>query len=58
MLTGQQAAPNNRRRTTGQAIDFFGGLSEAGAEAALAVHPEDGRSLRGYWLGRHIRPAS
>lgn len=58
MLTRQQSAPNNRRRTTGQAIDFFGGLSEAGAEAALAVNPEDDHSLRGYWLGRHSRPAS
>jgi len=64
------AGGRDKNTPTGQAIEFFGALSEAGAEAALAVYPDDGHSLRGYpayldsaarivdWLDRHIRPAS
>ncbi|HWV61400.1 MAG TPA: S9 family peptidase [Sphingopyxis sp.] len=64
------AGGRDKNTPTGQAIEFFGALSEAGAETALAVYPDDGHSLRGYpayldsaarivdWLGRHIRPAS
>lgn len=64
------AGGRDKNTPTGQAIEFFGALSETGAEAALAVYPGDGHSLRGYpaypdsaarivdWLDRHIRPAS
>ncbi|MBJ7498908.1 MAG: S9 family peptidase [Sphingopyxis sp.] len=64
------AGGRDKNTPTGQAIEFFGALSEAGAEAALAVYPGDGHSLRGYpayldsaaritgWLDRHIPPAS
>ncbi|RYD45494.1 MAG: S9 family peptidase [Sphingomonadales bacterium] len=64
------AGGRDKNTPTGQAIEFFGALSEAGVEAALAVYPDDGHSLRGYpayldsatrivdWLGRHIQPSS
>ncbi|HEV2597948.1 S9 family peptidase [Sphingopyxis sp.] len=64
------AGGRDKNTPTGQAIEFFGALSEAGAEAALAVYPGDGHSLRGYpayldsaarivdWFGRHIPAAS
>lgn len=64
------AGGRDKNTPTGQAIEFFGALSEAGAETALAVYPGDGHSLRGYpayldsaarivdWFDRHIRPAS
>jgi dipeptidyl aminopeptidase/acylaminoacyl peptidase len=70
MPTLTLAGGRDNNTPTGQEIEFFGALSEAGAEAALAVYPGDGHSLRGYpayldsaariidWLGRHIRPAS
>ena len=60
------AGGRDKNTPTGQAIEFFGALAEAGVEAALAVYPEDGHSLRGYpaypdsaarivdWLQRHI----
>lgn len=60
------AGGRDKNTPTGQAIEFFGALSEAGAEAALAIYPEDGHSLRGYpayldsaarivdWCERHI----
>lgn len=64
------AGGRDKNTPTGQAIEFFGALSEAGTEAALAVYPDDGHSLRGYpayldsaarivdWFGRHIPAAS
>ncbi|WP_447763738.1 prolyl oligopeptidase family serine peptidase [Sphingopyxis panaciterrae] len=60
------AGGRDKNTPTGQAIEFFGALSEAGAEAALAIYPEDGHSLRGYpayldsaarivgWCERHL----
>lgn len=60
------AGGRDKNTPTGQAIEFFGALAEAGVETALAVYPEDGHSLRGYpaypdsaariidWLQRHI----
>ncbi|NIJ39476.1 dipeptidyl aminopeptidase/acylaminoacyl peptidase [Sphingopyxis panaciterrae] len=60
------AGGRDKNTPTGQAIEFFGALTEAGAEAALAIYPEDGHSLRGYpayldsaarivdWCERHI----
>lgn len=60
------AGGRDKNTPPGQAIEFFGALTEAGVETALAVYPEDGHSLRGYpaypdsaarivdWLQRHI----
>ncbi|WP_054588475.1 alpha/beta hydrolase family protein [Sphingopyxis macrogoltabida] len=60
------AGGRDKNTPTGQAVEFFGALSEAGATAALAVYPDDGHSLRGYpaypdsaarivdWCERHI----
>jgi len=60
------AGGRDKNTPTGQAVEFFGALAEAGVETALAVYPEDGHSLRGYpayldsaarivdWLERHI----
>lgn len=61
------AGGRDKNTPTGQAIEFFGALVEAGAEAGLAIYPEDGHSLRGYpayldsatrivdWVHRHLQ---
>lgn len=60
------AGGRDKNTPTNQAVEFFGALSEAGVDAALAVYPNDGHSLRGYpayidsaarivdWLDRYI----
>jgi len=60
------AGGRDKNTPTGQAIELFGALAEARVDAALAIYPEDGHSLRGYpayidsaarildWLDRHI----
>jgi dipeptidyl aminopeptidase/acylaminoacyl peptidase len=60
------AGGRDKNTPTSQATELYGALAEAGIDAALAVYPEDGHSLRGYpayldsaarivdWLGRHI----
>ncbi|VWC51104.1 peptidase S9, prolyl oligopeptidase [Burkholderia lata] len=60
------AGGRDKNTPTSQAIELYGALAEAGVDAALAVYPEDGHSLRGYpayldsaarivdWLERHI----
>jgi len=60
------AGGRDKNTPTGQAIEFFGALAEAGVESALAIYPEDGHSLRGYpayidsaarivdWLQRYV----
>ena len=56
----------DKNTPTGQAIELYNALSEAGEKCALSVYPEDGHSLRGMsayidsaariigWLRKHI----
>ena len=64
------AGARDKNTPTGQAIELYGALAEAGVTAALAIYPEDGHSLRGYpayldsaariidWLDRHMTAGS
>ena len=61
------AGGRDKNTPTGQAVELYGALLEAGVETAIAIYPEDGHSLRGYpayfnsaarivdWCERHVR---
>lgn len=60
------AGGRDKNTPTGQAVELYGALAEAGVEAALAVYPQDGHSLRDHpayldsaarivaWLDTHL----
>jgi dipeptidyl aminopeptidase/acylaminoacyl peptidase len=60
------AGGRDKNTPTGQAVEFYNALVEAGAPCALAVYPQDGHSLRGMpayldsaarlvgWLDLHV----
>ncbi len=57
----------DKNTPTGQAVELYGALLEAGVETAIAIYPKDGHSLRGYpayldsaarivdWCERHLK---
>jgi acetyl esterase/lipase len=64
------AGGRDKNTPTGQAVEFYNALVEAGVVCALAIYPQDGHSLRGMpayldsaarlvgWLDRHVNPPS